>query len=119
MVRSRRPELEKDNPLAPQPYVGPRRRQARSRAASSSRAAARGEIAGTLQTLMEAAERFVNAVPRSKKTNAARNDLLDAITQAQWLLSVEHIPAKRPARRSKKRDPDTTPSTATSRRRLG
>ena len=30
-----RPELEKDNPAAPQPYVGPRRRIALARAASS------------------------------------------------------------------------------------
>ncbi len=30
-----RPELEKDNPLAPQPYVGPRRRIALARAASN------------------------------------------------------------------------------------
>jgi hypothetical protein len=50
---------------------------------------------------MEAAERFVNRAPRSKKLEEERNALLDAITQAQWLLSVGHIPAKRPARASK------------------
>ena len=94
MVRSRRPELEKDNPLAPEPYVGPRRRHARPRQAASARAA-RGETAKTLQTLMEAAERFVNGAAGSKKLEAERNALLDAITQAQWLLSVEHLPAKR------------------------
>ena len=98
MVRSRRPELEKDNPVAPQPYVGPRRRRALSRTASSSSAAARSGMAETLQTLTEAAERFVNRLPRSKKLEEERTALLDAITQAQWLLSVEHIPAKRSTR---------------------
>jgi hypothetical protein len=49
----------------------------------------------TLQTLMEAAERFVNGAPRSKKLEAERNALLDAITQAQWLLSVEYLGAQR------------------------
>ncbi|MEP7153894.1 MAG: hypothetical protein ABI856_19490 [Nitrospira sp.] len=57
----------------------------------------------TLQTLMEAAERFVNGAPKSKKLEAERNALLDAITQAQWLLSVEPLPAKRPGRAAKKR----------------
>src|SRR5574340_536025 len=89
MVRSRRPELEKDNPVAPQPYIGPRRRRALSRTASSP-AAARSGMAETLQTLTEAAERFVNRLPRSKKLEAERNALLDAITQAQWLRSEEH-----------------------------
>src|SRR5574340_82607 len=77
MVRSRRPELEKDNPVAPQPYIGPRRRRALSRTASSP-AAARSGMAETLQTLTEAAERFVNRLPRSKKLEAERNALLDA-----------------------------------------
>ena len=31
----RRPELEKDNPIAPEPYVGPRRRLAMARASAS------------------------------------------------------------------------------------
>lgn len=55
-------------------------------------------MAETLQTLTEAAERFVNCLPRSKKLEAERTALLDAITQARWLLSVEHIPAKRSTR---------------------
>ena len=96
MARSRRPELEKDNPVAPQPYVGPRKREARSsRAFSSSRVKARSEMGKTLLTLMEAAERFVNGAARSKKLEEERNALLDAITQAQWLLSVEQVPSKR------------------------
>jgi hypothetical protein len=95
MARSRRPELEKDNPLAPQPYVGPRRRQARARQSNSTRRVSQSEMGKTLQTLMEAAERFVNGAPRSKKLEAERNALLDAITQAQWLLSVEYPGAQR------------------------
>ena len=102
MARSRRPELEKDNPIAPQPYVGPRRKHALSRDTSSPRAAAQSEMEKTLQTLMEAAERFLNGAPRSKKLEQERNSLLDAITQAQWLLSVEHMPAKRPGDRRKR-----------------
>ncbi len=103
MARSRRPELEKDNPVAPQPYVGPRRRQAQVRGNSSLRAAAQSELSKTLQTLLEAAEQFVNGAPRSKKLEAERNALLDALTQARWLLSVEPLPGKRPARTGKKR----------------
>jgi hypothetical protein len=55
----------------------------------------------SLQTLMEAAERFVNGAARSKKLEETRNALLDAITQAQWLLSVEQISWKPSARKSK------------------
>lgn len=103
MARSRRPELEKDNPVAPQPYVGPRSRQARARKSGSTRATTQSELGKTLQTLMETAERFVNGAPKSKKLEAERNALLDAITQAQWLLSVEPLPAKRSGRTAKKR----------------
>ncbi|MCE3223845.1 MAG: uncharacterized protein K0S58_2025 [Nitrospira sp.] len=67
MARSRRPELEKDNPLAPQPYVGPRRRQARARQSNSTRRVSQSEMGKTLQTLMEAAERFVNGAPRDRR----------------------------------------------------
>jgi hypothetical protein len=102
MARFGRPELEKDNPMAPQPYVGPRRRRALSHDAASSRADARGDLKKTLQNLVAAAERFVNGVPRSKKLEEERNTLLDAITQAEWLLSVKQMSAKRPARASKK-----------------
>ena len=93
MARSRRPELEKDNPVAPQPYVGPRRRQARAQKTGSTREEAQSEMSKILQTLTEAAERFVNGAPKLKKTEAERNALLDAVTQAQWLLSVEQSPA--------------------------
>lgn len=85
----RRPELEKDNPIAPQMYVGPRRRLALARAASKSHVSAPGGMAETLQTLTEAAEQFVTIVPPSKKVNRERSVLLEAITLAQQLLSGE------------------------------
>ena len=102
MARSRRPELEKDNPLAPQPYIGPRRRQARPPASGSTRKATQSEMSKTLRTLMEAAERFVNGAARAKKLEPERNSLLDAVTQAQWLLSVEQGPALRARARRKR-----------------
>jgi hypothetical protein len=82
----RRPELEKDNPIAPQMYVGPRRRLALLRAASKAQAPAQGRMAETLQTLTEAAERFVAIVPESKKRQEERDELLSAIAQARQLL---------------------------------
>ena len=94
MARSRRPELDKDNPVAPQPRMGRGGRRARPRQTSPTRAP-QNEIGHLLQTLMEAAERFVNVAPKSKKLEAERNSLLDAITQTQWLLSVEYPAAKR------------------------
>lgn len=81
----RRPELEKDNPVAPQMYVGPRRRLALARAASKSQVPAPGGMAETLQTLTEAAEQFVAIVPPSKKRQAERDELLAAIAQARQL----------------------------------
>ena len=100
MARSRRPELEKDNPLAPQPYVGRRGRQTRRQPSGSTRPP-QSEMGRMLQTLMEAAERFVNGAARSKKLEAERNALLDAITQAQWLLSVQPGAVRRPGKSRK------------------
>ena len=62
MAVFRRPELEKDNPIAPQVYVGPRRRRALLREASLSPASRQGDMAETLQVLTAAAERFVASV---------------------------------------------------------
>lgn len=90
----RRPELEKDNPIAPQMYVGPRRRLALARAASKSQVSAPGGMAETLQTLTEAAERFLANVPPSKKANGERSALLEAITHARQLLSGKPLPVK-------------------------
>ena len=81
----RRPELEKDNPIAPQMYVGPRRRRALLREASLSSASRQRDLAETLQALTVAAERFVASVPPSKKLQEKRRALLEAIIQAQQL----------------------------------
>jgi len=88
----RRPELEKDNPIAPQMYVGPRRRRALARAASKSPVLTQGDMTETLQTLTAAAKRFVATVPASQKRREERDALLAAITQAQRLLSGEGLP---------------------------
>jgi hypothetical protein len=85
MAVFRRPELEKDNPVAPQMYVGPRRRRALLREASLSPASRQGGLAETLQILTAAAERFVASVPPSKKLQEERSALLEAIIQAQQL----------------------------------
>jgi len=102
MARSRRPELEKDNPIAPQLYVGPRRRSALSRKASTSQTPAPGRMAAAMQALMAAAEEFVNGVPYVQELDKERNALLEAITQAQTLLSAGDVAVTRPARVRKK-----------------
>ncbi len=103
MARSRRPELEKDNPIAPQLYVGPRRRRALSREASTSQTPAPGRMAAAMQALMAAAEEFVNGVPYVQELDKERNALLDAITRAQTLLSAGDVAVQRAARTSKPR----------------
>lgn len=103
MARSRRPELEKDNPTAPQLYVGPRRRSALSRTASASPTPAPDRMAAAMQALTAAAEEFVNGVPYVQELDMERNALLEAIAQAQTLLSAEHVAVTRPAKRKQKR----------------
>jgi hypothetical protein len=49
-------------------------------------------MAETLQALTAAAERFVGSVPPSKKLQEERNALMEAIIQAQRLLSGEPLP---------------------------
>lgn len=44
-----------------------------------------------LQRVTEAAERFVNRSPRSKRLETERQALLDAIIQAQLALSVQRL----------------------------
>ena len=83
MAVFRRPELEKDNPIAPQMYVGPRRRRALLREASLSPGSRQGDMAETLLALTAAAERFLASVPPSKKLQEERSALLEAIVQAQ------------------------------------
>jgi len=45
-----------------------------------------------LNSLTDAAERFVNRSPRLKRLEADRQALLDAIRRAQLLLSVKRLP---------------------------
>lgn len=47
-----------------------------------------------LNTVTDAAERFVNHTPRIKRLEEERQALLDAIRQAQLLLSVQRWPVK-------------------------
>ncbi|MFO0707856.1 MAG: hypothetical protein U0412_13490 [Nitrospira sp.] len=83
----RRPELEKDNPAAPQMYVGPRRRLALARAAARTKASAGVGLAQTLAALTDAAERFVDAVPVSKEQRKERTALVRAIARAHAALA--------------------------------
>ena len=85
MAVFRRPELEKDNPTAPQMYVGPRRRRVLLREALLSPASRQRDMAEALQALTAAAERFVASVPPSKKLQEERTALLEAIIRAQQL----------------------------------
>lgn len=85
----RRPELEKDNPIAPQLYVGPRRRRKLSRDAELAPSSAGGRLADALQALSQAAERFSESVPASKSNQKERAALLKAIGEANRLLLKE------------------------------
>ncbi len=85
----RRPELEKDNPIAPEPYVGPRRRLAMARAAASGRLTEGEDVTETLQVLTEAASRVVNGLPKIPKTNKDLKSLRTAIAQAKRVLAAE------------------------------
>ena len=66
------------------------------------------ETRTVLRTLADAAERFVNKAPNQKRLEAERAALLDAILQAQLLLSV-----KTPG------SPEKSPSTAPKRSKQG
>ena len=48
-----------------------------------------------LNSVTDAAERFMNRSPRLKRLEAERQALLDAIRQAQLLLSVKKLPITR------------------------
>jgi hypothetical protein len=87
MARSRRPELEKDNPVAPEAYVS-RRRKAEARSDDHT------DMVDTLTKLIDAAEQFVNRAPRLKRNAVEHQALLDAITHAQLILSVRRMSSK-------------------------
>jgi hypothetical protein len=59
-------------------------------------------MAAALRTLLDAAEQFVNGVPYVQELDKERNALLEAITDAQSLVSVERGTVTRPARARKK-----------------
>lgn len=85
----RRPELEKDNPLAPEPYVGPRRRLAMARAAALKNEAGAGKMKETLQALVSAAARFLREQPKVSKPGKNLVALRDAIAKADEALAAD------------------------------
>lgn len=85
----RRPELEKDNPIASQPYVGPRRRRAQARVVPVEGTAAMGEMQVVFQVLTDRASRFVKRLPKTRKATKDLAMLQDAIAQAERLLSAQ------------------------------
>ena len=82
----RRPELEKDNPIAPEPYVGPRRRLAMARAASLGNPAEADDVNDTLWNLVEAASRYIDSLPKARKTEKGLKELRNAIAQAERVI---------------------------------
>jgi small-conductance mechanosensitive channel len=50
------------------------------------------DVLRAFQRLASAAEEFVNRAPRVKRIQAERSSLLDAITDAQLVLSVHRLP---------------------------
>lgn len=85
----RRPELEKDNPVAPEPYVGPRRRLAMARAAASSQLVEAPAMKEALQSLTEAASRLMKSLPRARQTATNLKALRAAIAQAERVLAAQ------------------------------
>ena len=85
----RRPELEKDNPIAPQPYIGPRRRLALARAAASRGFTEENDLKKALQDLTLAASRYVDRVSKTRKTGKSMKVLRDTIRQAKRVLAAE------------------------------
>lgn len=85
----RRPELEKDNPIAPEPYVGPRRRLAMARAKAAGESAEAGDVMETLQILTKAAARVVTRLSSRRKTDGDLETLREAVAQAERILSAK------------------------------
>lgn len=83
----RRPELEKDNPIAPEPYVGPRRRLAMARAVAAGKSAEPGDVMETLQVLAKAAAQVVKRLSHQGKADKDLRTLREAIAQAERTLS--------------------------------
>ena len=85
----RRPELEKDNPMAPQPYVGPRRRLALARAAALKEFTEENDLKKALRDLTLAASHYVDRMSKTRKTEKSLKVLRDAIAQAERVLAAE------------------------------
>ena len=85
----RRPELEKDNPIAPEPYVGPRRRLAMARAAALKNEADVGNMKETLRALVRAAVRFLREQQKVSKPGKNLVALRDALTKADQVLAAD------------------------------
>ncbi len=86
----RRPELEKDNPIAPEPYVGPRRRLAMARAAAVQNSSEVADMKKTLQVLVDAASRFLRDLPKVGPPGKSCKVLQDAIAHAEQVLAAEN-----------------------------
>ena len=86
----KRPELEKDNPIAPEPYVGPRRRLAMARAAVLGNSTEAKDMKEMLQTLVNAAARFLRAQPNVRRPGRSLTALRDAIEKANQVLAAEN-----------------------------
>ncbi|MBX3335292.1 MAG: hypothetical protein KF876_14295 [Nitrospira sp.] len=84
----RRPELEKDNPIAPEPYIGPRRRLAMARAAALEKSTESGNLKEVLRTLTSAAAEFLREQPNVRKPGRSLTALRDAIAKADQMLAV-------------------------------
>lgn len=93
----RRPELEKDNPIAPQPYVGPRRRLALARAIGSREFTEENDLKKALRALTRAASRYVDREPKTRKAGKSLKVLRDAIAQAERVLAAEDARGTRPS----------------------
>jgi hypothetical protein len=93
----RRPELEKDNPIAPQPYVGPRRRLALARTTGSREFTEENDLKKALRKLTRAASRYVDCEPKTRKTGKSLKVLRDAIAQAERVLAAEDARGTRPS----------------------
>ncbi len=91
-MKFRRPELEKDNPIAPEPYVGPRRRLAMARAVAAGKSVESSDVLETLRVLTEAAARVVKRLSDRRQTTGDLETLRAAIAQAERTLSVQEYP---------------------------
>lgn len=86
----RRPELEKDNPIAPEPYVGPRRRLAMACAAGVENPSEVADMKETLQVLVDAASRFLRDLPKVGRPGKSFKVLQDAIAHAEEVLAAKN-----------------------------